>query len=142
MENLYCFTVRLAMQRLAPFLSCVMMANGISRLQSAKVRNVFFSQPHAFTCTHDELSNVCFTINYRHLSNAERSTKRNMGQKVSLDKRFLDGDEATFSCNRGYDLIGKKKLRCVGKVWDFGEPECKGEKDPACCSKVLVSLVS
>ena len=65
-----------------------------------------------------------------------------LGQKVSLDKRFLDGDEATFSCNRGYDLIGKKKLRCVGKVWDFGEPECKGEKDPACCSKVLVSLVS
>ena len=54
-----------------------------------------------------------------------------VGQKVSLDKRFLDGDEATFSCNRGYDLIGKKKLRCVGKVWDFGEPECKGENVPA-----------
>ncbi|XP_066022215.1 CUB and sushi domain-containing protein 1-like isoform X1 [Pocillopora verrucosa] len=48
-----------------------------------------------------------------------------LSQKVSLDKRFLDGDEATFSCNRGYDLIGKKRLRCVGKVWDFGEPECK-----------------
>ena len=54
-----------------------------------------------------------------------------MGQKVSLDKRFLDGDEATFSCNRGYDLIGKKKLRCVGKVWDFRKPECKGENVPA-----------
>ncbi|CAH3037421.1 unnamed protein product [Pocillopora meandrina] len=53
-----------------------------------------------------------------------------LGQKVSLDKRFLDGDEATFSCNRGYDLIGKKRLRCVGKVWDFGEPECKAPCNP------------
>ncbi|XP_066021713.1 CUB and sushi domain-containing protein 1 isoform X2 [Pocillopora verrucosa] len=53
-----------------------------------------------------------------------------LGQKVSLEKRFLDGDEATFSCNRGYDLIGKKRLRCVGKVWDFGEPECKAPCNP------------
>ena len=42
-------------------------------------------------------------------------------------ERFLDGDEAKFFCNSGYYLIGKKKLRCVGKVWDSNEPECKGE---------------
>ncbi|CAH3037407.1 unnamed protein product [Pocillopora meandrina] len=45
-------------------------------------------------------------------------------QKVPPE-RFLDGDEAKFFCNSGYDLIGKKKLRCVGKVWDSSEPECK-----------------
>ena len=60
MEKLYCFTVRLAIQELAPVRLNAMMANGISRFQSAKVRNVLF---FATTCIHDELSNVCFAIN-------------------------------------------------------------------------------
>ena len=81
MENLYCFTVPMAIQKLAPVLLCAMMVNGISRFQSAKVRNEFFSQLHAFICIHDELSNVCFTINYRHLPNAEQSTKRKSGSE-------------------------------------------------------------
>ena len=76
MKNLYCFTVRLAIQKLAPVRLNAMTVNGINRLQSAKVRNVVF---FATTCIHDDLSNVCFTINYRHLPNAERSTKRKSG---------------------------------------------------------------
>ena len=35
----------------------------------------------------------------------------------------------------GMTWLVKKKLRCVGKVWDFGEPECKGENVPALLNK-------
>ena len=41
-------------------------------------------------------------------------------------RRYLHGDEVTFSCPRNYDLFGKAKLRCVDRTWDSPIPECKG----------------
>ncbi|XP_015754992.1 PREDICTED: sushi, von Willebrand factor type A, EGF and pentraxin domain-containing protein 1-like isoform X2 [Acropora digitifera] len=38
---------------------------------------------------------------------------------------FLDGDELQFSCIANYDLFGSQRIRCVGRRWNTGIPECK-----------------
>ncbi|XP_044173272.1 uncharacterized protein LOC114977789 [Acropora millepora] len=38
---------------------------------------------------------------------------------------FLDGDELRFSCIANYDLFGSQRIRCVGRRWNTGIPECK-----------------
>ncbi|XP_067016833.1 sushi, von Willebrand factor type A, EGF and pentraxin domain-containing protein 1-like isoform X2 [Acropora muricata] len=47
---------------------------------------------------------------------------------------FLDGDELQFSCIANYDLFGSQRIRCVGRRWNAGIPECKArcifEGDP------------
>ena len=78
----------LAIKELAPVRLNAMMVNGISRLQSAKVRNVFFSQLHAFTCIRDDLTNVLFMINqafaqHREIHRTENCIRR-CSQNVSL----------------------------------------------------------
>ncbi|KAL9989297.1 hypothetical protein ACROYT_G003831 [Oculina patagonica] len=47
------------------------------------------------------------------------------GTLLNIKTRYIDGEEARFSCDSNYDLFGNDKLRCVGRNWDSGVPVCK-----------------
>lgn len=38
---------------------------------------------------------------------------------------FEQGETVSFSCNRGYTLIGRKVVRCHKRVWSSSLPQCK-----------------
>ena len=40
---------------------------------------------------------------------------------------FEQGETVSFSCNRGYTLIGRKVIRCHKRVWSSSLPQCKSK---------------
>ena len=48
------------------------------------------------------------------------------GPLILHGNSFLDGDEVKFSCVANYDLFGSQRIRCFGRKWNTGIPECKG----------------
>ena len=50
------------------------------------------------------------------------------GRLLGNKARFLDGDEAIYSCDSNHDLFGNDRIRCVGRNWDSTSvPLCNGE---------------
>ncbi|XP_067016844.1 CUB and sushi domain-containing protein 1-like isoform X2 [Acropora muricata] len=47
------------------------------------------------------------------------------GPLILHGNSFLDGDEVKFSCVANYDLFGSQRIRCFGRKWNTGIPECK-----------------
>lgn len=48
-----------------------------------------------------------------------------MNNGVILRDNFDNKGTIEFSCNRGYNLIGSRVLRCVSGQWNDRIPECR-----------------